>query len=249
MRRARCDERPLLDHSGAPTKRHLRRWREEAEAIPDLTLRELALTKLAEEQTNAYFATAFATLAPRPQRASAIEAIVALQIIYDYLDGLTEQPSADPLCNGLELFRALSDAVSPAHQPHHATTAATHAPTMAAISLGSSPPPGERSRSCRRPQPSATSHARRPHAAPRHRYEPTRQRPSAPHSSNSGQANKRATTERHGRYLSPAQHQRSSRSTHWSQPQPSQARHANRQPSSTRSTAARRALSRRSSTA
>ena len=79
--------------------------------------------------------------------------------------------------------------------------------------------------------------------------EPTRQRPSAPHSSNSGQANKRATTERHGRYLSPAQHQRSSRSTHWSQPQPSQARHANRQPSSTRSTAARRALSRRSSTA
>ncbi len=101
------------------TKRHLRRWREEAEAIPDLTLRELALTKLAEEQTNAYFATTFATLAPRPQRASAIEAIVALQIIYDYLDGLTEQPSADPLCNGLELFRALSDAVSPAHQPHH----------------------------------------------------------------------------------------------------------------------------------
>jgi tetraprenyl-beta-curcumene synthase len=99
------------------TKRQLGRWREKAHRIPDLALRELAITKLADEQANVYFAATFATLAPRARRKETIEAIIALQIIYDYLDGLTEQPASEPLSDGLELFRALRECVSPRREP------------------------------------------------------------------------------------------------------------------------------------
>jgi tetraprenyl-beta-curcumene synthase len=51
-------------------------------------------------------------LAPRAHRARAVEAIVALEIMYDYLDGLTEQPIPDPLRNGHQLFQAFTDAVT-----------------------------------------------------------------------------------------------------------------------------------------
>ncbi len=95
----------------------MRRWQVDAQAIPDSALRDLALAKLAEERFNAQTAPTFATLAPRDQRPRTVEAIVALQIIYDYLDGLTEQPVSEPLRNGHELFRALSDAVSPSRAP------------------------------------------------------------------------------------------------------------------------------------
>ena len=93
----------------ARTTRQLRRWRAQAQAIPDRPLRVLAVTKLAEEQSNVYFATTFATLAPREWRATTVETIVAVQIIYDYLDGITEQPATDRINDGLQLFRALSD--------------------------------------------------------------------------------------------------------------------------------------------
>lgn len=111
----------------ARTKRELQRWREHARSIPDPALRAVALAKLADEQANAYFAATFATLAPPPRRTTAIDVIVALQIIYDYLDGITEQTDPNkPLCDGHELFRALSDAVAPPaphggyyrHHPH-----------------------------------------------------------------------------------------------------------------------------------
>jgi hypothetical protein len=101
----------------AKTRRELRRWRQEAQGIRDPSLRLLALSKLAEEKSNVYFAATFATLAPRGRRASAIEVIVAVQVIYDFLDGLTEQTAADPLQTGLQLFGALCDAVAPSEQP------------------------------------------------------------------------------------------------------------------------------------
>lgn len=102
----------------ARTTRQLRRWREQAQAISDHQLRALAITKLAEEQSNVYFATTFATLAPREWRATTVETIVAVQIIYDYLDGITEQPAADRISDGLQLFRALSDTARPPGQQH-----------------------------------------------------------------------------------------------------------------------------------
>jgi tetraprenyl-beta-curcumene synthase len=99
--------------SVAPIARtQLRRWEQRARQIPDPALRELALAKLRTERFNAEVAATLATLAPRAQRARTVEAIVALEVMYDYLDGLTEQPVADPLRSGRRLFRAFTDAVA-----------------------------------------------------------------------------------------------------------------------------------------
>jgi tetraprenyl-beta-curcumene synthase len=103
----------------APRARsQLARWERRARAIPDPLLAGAARAKLGEERFNAELAATLATLAPRAQRARALAAIVALQVAYDYLDTLTEQPTAarllaDPLDDGRRLHRALLDAVSP----------------------------------------------------------------------------------------------------------------------------------------
>jgi Protein of unknown function (DUF2600) len=55
-------------------------------------------------------AATLATLAPRANRARVVEAIVALQILYDYVDLLSEQSPLDPEANA-RLFTALTDAV------------------------------------------------------------------------------------------------------------------------------------------
>lgn len=82
----------------------VRRWERRAAAMSDPELRALALAKLRAERFNAEAAALLATLAPRPQRAPAVEAIVALELMFDYLDGLTEQPLADPLNDGRRLY-------------------------------------------------------------------------------------------------------------------------------------------------
>jgi tetraprenyl-beta-curcumene synthase len=89
----------------------LRRWDRRAAAIEDPGLRALALEKLHGERFNAEVAATLATLAPAAYRPHAVEAIVALEVLYDYLDGLTEQPSEDPLADGDALFGAFMDAV------------------------------------------------------------------------------------------------------------------------------------------
>jgi tetraprenyl-beta-curcumene synthase len=93
-------------------RREMADWRHRAQQIPDPTLRALALQKLHGESLNVALAPTFATLTPRQHRQPAARAIVALQIIYDYLDGLGEQPTPDPLRSGHQLFQALTDAVS-----------------------------------------------------------------------------------------------------------------------------------------
>jgi tetraprenyl-beta-curcumene synthase len=91
----------------------LRRWELRARAIADPELRELALGKLHNEAFNAEVAATLATLAPTARRAHAVEAIVALELLFDYLDGLTERASTDPLRDGNSLFRAFTDALDP----------------------------------------------------------------------------------------------------------------------------------------
>jgi tetraprenyl-beta-curcumene synthase len=86
-------------------------WRWRAEGIPDPTLQEVALANLREEGFNAQATATLATLAPRMYRKSVVEAVVGLQVIYDYLDSLVERPLADPLGEGRRLYRALVDAV------------------------------------------------------------------------------------------------------------------------------------------
>ncbi len=92
--------------------RELRRWEHRARTIEDPQLRALALEKLKEESFNAQAGAMLATVAPRRHRSDAVEAIVALELLFDYLDGLTERPSADPMRFGRRLFTAYSDAVS-----------------------------------------------------------------------------------------------------------------------------------------
>lgn len=90
----------------------LHRWERHAHAIPDPLLQTIALQKLHEEHFNAEVAATLATLAPREHRQHAVEAIVAYEVMYDYLDGLTEQPTPDPLRNGRQLFQAFTGAVN-----------------------------------------------------------------------------------------------------------------------------------------
>jgi tetraprenyl-beta-curcumene synthase len=94
-------------------RRELGRWAEQAEAIGDRDLRTLALEKLRGEGFHAEAAAMLATIAPREHRRQVVEAIVALELLYDYLDGLTERASADPLRDGERLFAAYIDAVAP----------------------------------------------------------------------------------------------------------------------------------------
>ena len=93
--------------------RQLKQWEGRARAIGDPTLRDLALKKLADERFNAEVAATLATLAPAQHRRAVVEAIVAYEIMYDFLDGLTERPTADPLGTGHELYRAFTDAILP----------------------------------------------------------------------------------------------------------------------------------------
>ncbi len=102
----------------APVVRaQLARWRQRAQAIPEPRLRELALAKLDGERFNAEAGAMLATAAPAARRADVVEAIVALQVLFDLLDGLTEQPSQDPLATGERLFATFTDALRPPLQP------------------------------------------------------------------------------------------------------------------------------------
>jgi tetraprenyl-beta-curcumene synthase len=91
----------------------LERWEHRARTIEDPVLQSLALEKLREERFNAEVAATLATLASKDHRRSVVEAIVAYEVMYDYLDGLTERPTADPLRDGREIYQAFTDAITP----------------------------------------------------------------------------------------------------------------------------------------
>jgi tetraprenyl-beta-curcumene synthase len=93
-------------------RRELARWQPRAEAIPDPAMRAIALRKLDEERFNAEAAGMLATLAPRSHRVNVVRAIVAMEVLYDVLDGLTELPLDEPLREGEELYLAFTDALT-----------------------------------------------------------------------------------------------------------------------------------------
>lgn len=99
------------------TIRELQRWEDRAREIDDPILQTLALEKLKEERFNSEVAATLATLAPKQHRQAVVEAIVAYEVMYDYLDGLTEQQTNDPLHNGHELYQAFLDAITPGPAP------------------------------------------------------------------------------------------------------------------------------------
>lgn len=94
-------------------RRELRRWRACAEAIADPVLRAQATGKLRAERANTEAIATLCTLAPPPHRHAAVEAAVALQVMYDYLDAVSEQPADDPLEDGRSLFGAFAAALDP----------------------------------------------------------------------------------------------------------------------------------------
>jgi hypothetical protein len=97
--------------------RQLRRWECRARKIEDPTLKALALEKLKEERFNSEVAATLATLAPKKHRQAVVEAIVAYEVMYDYLDGLTEQSTNDPLRDGHQLYQAFLDAITLGPEP------------------------------------------------------------------------------------------------------------------------------------
>jgi hypothetical protein len=95
-------------------RRELREWQRVAAGVGDPRVRELALAKLREESFNAEVAATMATLTPRPHRALAVTAIVALQLLYDYLDGRSEAQAGapgDPIVEGRRVYALMVGAV------------------------------------------------------------------------------------------------------------------------------------------
>ncbi|MDO8213606.1 DUF2600 family protein [Conexibacter sp. CPCC 206217] len=83
------------------------RWQQRAQRIPDAEARGLALSTVGEERLNAEAAAVFALLAPRRARHATTDLLVAWQLMFDYLDTLTERDVRDPLGTSLRLHRAL----------------------------------------------------------------------------------------------------------------------------------------------
>ncbi len=116
--RAVCDQLALLGTFARYwvtifpiARRELAHWRERAERIPDPTLRGLARHTLSHERLNSEGAALFAILAPRIRRPAVVRLLVAFQVMYDYLDVVTEQPVPDPLGTSRRLHRALTVAL------------------------------------------------------------------------------------------------------------------------------------------
>jgi tetraprenyl-beta-curcumene synthase len=98
-------------------RKQIARYKERAREIRDPTLQAMALDKLDDQRFHAQVAATLATLAPRTHRKSTVRAIVATEVMYDYLDALTERPGPDPISDGLRLSQAFTDAVSIGRKP------------------------------------------------------------------------------------------------------------------------------------
>lgn len=91
----------------------LRAWGQPARQISDRRLRALAAEKLSDEGFNAEVAATLATQSSRPLRPTVVRAIVALELLFDYLDGRTELELRDPIEDGLRLFKAFTHPLAP----------------------------------------------------------------------------------------------------------------------------------------
>ena len=96
--------------------RELRRWRSLAAAIPDQPLRDDALHALDSKRGHTDGAALFWTL-PAHRDIALLRLLVAYEIIYDYLDNVSERSAAQGERNGRHLFKALVDALDPGRTP------------------------------------------------------------------------------------------------------------------------------------
>lgn len=94
-------------------RREIRRWAAAAAAIPDPALRGHATHAILVDGRNAEAVAALAAAAPRRQRRTTVELLVAYQLLVDYVDTLGERVCADELRRGLSLGMALVAAIRP----------------------------------------------------------------------------------------------------------------------------------------
>jgi tetraprenyl-beta-curcumene synthase len=93
--------------------REERGWRALAAEIPDRPIREDALSALRCKRGQTDGAAMFATL-PRARNRSLLRLLVAYQIIWDFLDSVSERGAGAGQANGRQLHLALIDALDPA---------------------------------------------------------------------------------------------------------------------------------------
>ncbi|HMJ02557.1 MAG TPA: DUF2600 family protein, partial [Conexibacter sp.] len=86
--------------------RELRCWRERAVAIPDPLLRADALHAIDSKRGHTDGAALFWTLTPA-RNLGLLRLLVAFEVIYDYLDNVSERGAAAGVVEGTHLFRAL----------------------------------------------------------------------------------------------------------------------------------------------
>lgn len=90
-------------------RRELRHWTSRADEIPTATWRTIAREKIASEKFNAEVAATLATLAPRHHRHTVVRAIIAAEVMYDYLDGASEHAGTSG--GGAHLYDAFAAAL------------------------------------------------------------------------------------------------------------------------------------------
>lgn len=88
-------------------RREFHYWRSQAAAIPDPTLRTLALGAYDSKWCNLEGAAAFATLAPASSRKVIVRLLFTFQAAYDFADLVSERPQTDPVANGRQLHQPL----------------------------------------------------------------------------------------------------------------------------------------------
>jgi tetraprenyl-beta-curcumene synthase len=88
------------------------RWRAAANTIPDEPIRSDALQVLDHKRTHLYGAALFWTL-PAERNLHLLRLLVAYEIIWDFLDNLSERAVAHGQTNGYQLHLAISEAVDP----------------------------------------------------------------------------------------------------------------------------------------
>ena len=91
-------------------------WLRRAERIPSPALRRDAVESLVNDRFNVNGAAVFASI-PRTRNESLLRLLVRYQIMFDYLDTISERPCADVVRNGTQLHRAAVEALDPGRPP------------------------------------------------------------------------------------------------------------------------------------
>jgi cytochrome P450 len=87
-------------------------WLRRAEAIPDATIRTDALDSLVRKRDNVEGASLFSIL-PRRRDERLLILLVAYQVMWDFLDSVSERGASAGHANGRQLHRALVEALDP----------------------------------------------------------------------------------------------------------------------------------------